>query len=269
MAPSGQMPPSGPSKRNAEGSSPALVMTLAVCVLALPSAVLAYSGRLESTLPSAGANRGMGAFAPGRVDPHLARALAARPAGTGPMFRFTPAGLSTRPDRSVTVAVRVDEQTAHSIVVRGPANRGASFTAPGPQTLHIASTAYNLGIAHGYQGFTQSSTNFTLPRDNRHNEMPDLSAYATATADNSAAATVSRLAPRVQLEEKDRAGRAPRTLETLGEQSVDVGGSYRVSRNFNVTAGVRYSQDRDRLKSLSPDGKSDSQAVYVGTQFHF
>ena len=141
--------------------------------------------------------------------------------------------------------------------------------------LHLATTAYNLGLAHGYQGFTPASANFTLPKDlpkdiareSRRGEMPDLSAYAQA--DNSAAATVSRLAPHVQLDDNQRAGRAPRTLETLGEQSVDVGGSYRVTRNFDVTAGVRYSQDRDRIKSMSPDGKSDSQAVYVGTQFRF
>jgi hypothetical protein len=262
------MAPAGHPKRIKDGSSPATVMTLAVCALALPSAVLAYSGRLEGALPSPGANQGMGAFAAGHVDPHLARALATRPVGEGPMFRFTPAGLSSRPDRSVTIAVRVDEQTAKAIVVRGSLNHILPYVNPGPQTLHIASSAYSLGIAHGYQGFTPSPTNFTLPRENRHGDMPDLSAYASTTTDNSAAATVSRLAPHVQLEEKDRAGRSP-ALEAQGEQSVDVGGSYRVSRNFDVTAGVRYSQDRDRLKSMSPDGKSDSQAVYVGTQFRF
>ena len=48
----------------------------------------------------------------------------------------------------------------------------------------------------------------------------------------------------------------------------DVGGAYRVTRNLDVTAGVRYSQDRERLKPLT-DGKQDSQAVYVGTQFRF
>lgn len=264
------MAPAGHPQRIRDGSSPATVMTLAVCALALPSAVLAYSGRLEGALPNPGANQGMGAFTSGLVDPHLARALATRPAGEGPLFRFTPAGLYTRPDHSVTVAVRVDEQTAKAIIVRGPANRGVPYVNPGAQTLHIASSAYSLGIAHGYQGFTPSPSNFTLPRETKIGDPVDLSnSYAPPTLDNSAAATVSRLAPRVQLEDKERAGRSPRTLESQGEQSVDVGGSYRVSRNFNVMAGVRYSQDRDRLKSMSPDGKSDSQAVYVGTQFHF
>jgi len=35
-----------------------------------------------------------------------------------------------------------------------------------------------------------------------------------------------------------------------------------------VTAGVRYSQERDRLGPLT-DGTQDSQAVYLGTQFRF
>jgi hypothetical protein len=259
-------------------SSPALVMGVAVFVLALPSAVLAYSSKLEAALPGLGLSQSVlkqsGGFAPAQTDPLLTRALAARSGGS-PLFRYTPAGLSARTDRSVTVAVRVDEATAHAIVVRGPAIRSAAFSAPTTPVLHLASTAYNLGLAHGYQGFTPASANFTLPKDlpkdiarsPRGGDMPDLSAYTQG--DNSAAATVSRLAPHVQLDDKERAGRSPRTLETLGEQSVDVGGSFRVTRNFDVTAGVRYSQDRDRMKSMSPDGKSDSQAVYVGTQFKF
>ena len=49
---------------------------------------------------------------------------------------------------------------------------------------------------------------------------------------------------------------------------MDLGGSYRLTRNFDVTAGVRYSSERDRLRPLT-DGKQDSQAVYVGTKFRF
>jgi hypothetical protein len=55
----------------------------------------------------------------------------------------------------------------------------------------------------------------------------------------------------------------------LPKDSIDVGGSYSLSRNLDVTAGVRYkSQDRDRLAPL-PDAQRDSQAVYVGTAFRF
>jgi hypothetical protein len=47
-----------------------------------------------------------------------------------------------------------------------------------------------------------------------------------------------------------------------------VGGAYRVVGNLNVTAGVRLSQESDRLTPLT-DGVEDSQAVYVGTQLRF
>ena len=70
------------------------------------------------------------------------------------------------------------------------------------------------------------------------------------------------------MDEKQAAGRAPRTFAGESEDQVDVGGSYRVARNLNVTAGVRYSQDRERLLPLT-DGKQDNQAVYVGTLFSF
>ena len=42
----------------------------------------------------------------------------------------------------------------------------------------------------------------------------------------------------------------------------------RLTRNINVTAGVRSTSERDRLAPLS-DGRKDNQAVYVGTQFKF
>ena len=246
-----------------------MVMVLAVSVLALPSAVLAFSSHLDTPPPGFAANQGLGSFAPGQVDPRLARAMANRPSGKGPLFRFTPAGLATRPDRSVTVAVRVESGSTQAITVRA-ALLDAPHAAPGTGVLRIAPTAYNLGIARGYQGFAATgpalaSPGFLSTRDNHKLDMPDLSAYAPGEDPRGQPA---RLAPRISLDERERAGRAPRTLESVGEQSVDLGGSFSVTRNIDVTAGVRYSQDRDRLKPQA-DGKSDSQAVFVGTQFRF
>jgi opacity protein-like surface antigen len=245
------------------GSRPALIIVGAVSVLALPSAVLAFSTRFDMPPPDFAANQGMGAFAPGQADPRLARAIANRPQGKGPLYRFTPAGLATRPDRSVTVAVRVDAETARAIVVRAPS--ASSRAIPNVAVLRIAPAAYSLGLSRGYQNFAGNAQTYTLPGvDMRKQDTPDLSAFAQADP----ASSEPRLAPRLSLGERDRAGRAPRTLESMGEQSVDVGGAYRITRNLDVTAGVRYSQDRDRLKAI-PDGKSDSQAVFVGTQFKF
>ena len=79
----------------------------------------------------------------------------------------------------------------------------------------------------------------------------------------------SRFQPRIALEaEKGTTGRSRGTLESLGEQTVDLGGAYRITGNLDVTAGVRLSQDRDRIAPLT-DSVQDSQAVYVGTQFRF
>ena len=41
-----------------------------------------------------------------------------------------------------------------------------------------------------------------------------------------------------------------------------------MTRNLAVTAGVRVSQDRNRIAPLT-DGVEDDKAVYVGTQFRF
>ena len=231
--------------------SPGMVITGAVLLLALPSAVLAFSNQLDISGSSAG--HGLSNFASGALDPRLTEALSARPEGKGPIFRFTPAGLATRPDRSVTVAVRVDQETARAIMVHAPAR-------PPAAGVPLGLSAYNLGVSRGYQGFG----GFTLAGENSKQEIPDLSTITSAESASGSAA--ARLATHIQLGERDRPGRAPRTLESVGEQSVDVGGSYRLTHNIDVTAGVRYSQDRDRLVTPA-ETKTDNQAVYVGTQF--
>jgi hypothetical protein len=168
----------------------------------------------------------------------------------------------------VTVAVRVDPVTASTIIVRGEMgriSRPTPATIPGVASLALAPAAYNLGVAHGYQGFAQNAQSFALAQDIHKIDMPDLTTFQPATDPGS---TPSRLAPHIALDEHDRAGRAPRTLESVGTQTVDVGGSYRLSRNLDVTAGVRYERDRDRLDAQI-DGKTDTQAVFVGTQFKF
>ena len=54
-----------------------------------------------------------------------------------------------------------------------------------------------------------------------------------------------------------------------GEQSIalDLAGSYTIAHNLDVTGGLRYKMQHDRLE-LSDD-RHDSQAFYVGTAFRF
>ena len=244
--------------------APAAIMLVAVALLALPSMMLAFSNRLEVAPAEGEAREDLTSFNPGNIDPRLARAIAARPPGTGPLFRFTPAGIAARPGRSVTVAVRVDPETASTIIVRAPVvPRG---TASPVVPVRLASSTYSLGVAHGYQGFAANTQPLVATFDARKPDLPDLTGFSLSDSDPAGAQ--SRLAARISLAEKERAGRAPRTLEGVGEQTVDLGGSYRLTRNLDVTAGVRYSQDRDRLKPLT-DGKQDNQAVFVGTRVRF
>ncbi len=239
-----------------QAATPAVLIAAAVGALALPSAVLAFSSRLEMSVPEEQIGNELDRYKPGAVDPQLARALVARSGEAGGLFRFTPAGTSSRPDRSVTVAVRVDAETARAITVR--AGIRPAQVQPGLGTVRLAPTAYSLGPTRAMRGQT------ALGPDVRRIEMPDLSTFHPATGPDG---DPSRFAPRVALDGREKPGRAPRTFEG-SNQTVDVGGAYRITRNLDVTAGVRYSTERDRLAPLV-DGKQNSQAVYVGTQFRF
>lgn len=243
--------------RSRKAIAPGLLLSGAVVALALPSAVLAFSTSITGIRPQHDAE--VAQIAPVPVKARLVSSIALRSLTKDHTFPFTPAGSNTRPDRSVTVAVRVDADTARAITVHGRLSDTPGTTV---SPLGIAPTVYSLGISKGYRRFAQT----VVPAgDGRGAEMPDLTAYAPATSTPSAS---GKFAPRIALDEKRAPGSAPRTYAGDGEDTLDVGGSYHLSRNVDVTAGVRYSQERFRLEPLT-DGKQDGQAVYVGTQFRF
>ena len=72
----------------------------------------------------------------------------------------------------------------------------------------------------------------------------------------------------MRLDSRSLPGASDRSLDPDRAYSVDVTGSYRLSRNVDLTAGVRLRRENDRLAPLT-DQQQDSQAVYVGTQFRF
>ncbi len=257
------------------GTVRARVLPLLGCALlgmvAAPALATALTGGLASAPVSLSARGGIGSFTPASVDPKLVSQIAAqihgRASGNARLFRFTPAGMDNRPDRAVTVAVRVNESGAQDLVVRSALPAGAN--APGVVPVRIAPMVYNLGLARGYESFaaTPGVSREAARLEIQRLEMPDLRAIGRKDA-GSAATAPARLAPRIELDTRERLGRAPRTFEGQGDYQVDLGGSYRLTRNLDVTAGIRYSPERDRLRPLT-DGKKDSQAVYVGTQFRF
>ena len=242
---------------------PAL-LAAAGLALAVPVAGVAAVGSLIPSVKTFG--DGYVPFTPANIDPALARKVAATLGLDG--LRFTPATRPSRGERVVTMAVRVDQATARAITVRrsladGSAGKGTALAA----APLIAPTRYNLGSARGFQSFgaAPAAKALAVPTGIRDIAMADLASYRT---DAAKPGKPSRFQPRVAFEDDSDTGRSPRTIEAAGEQSVEVGGAYRVMKNLDVTAGVRVSQDRNRIAPLT-DGIEDSKAVYVGTQFKF
>lgn len=228
---------------------------LGALAVALPSAGLALVTSSEAPRES---GAGFELFTPASVDPQLAARVAESAAARG--IRFTPAGsASPLAERTVTVAVRIDDDNrAQAISVRD-----AIKQAPGVGTdlAGLTQSKFNLGTARGYQSFART---VELPSTVRDMSMPDLSEFEPARRKEEP----SRLKPRIELEPEAIAGRSPNTLDSLSAQTVGVGGSFSLSPNLDVTAGVRYSQERERLGPLT-NAVKDSQAVYVGTQIRF
>ncbi|MBV1916551.1 MAG: hypothetical protein KUG65_00570 [Sphingomonadaceae bacterium] len=246
------------SSRN--GFAAGALITAAVSLLALPSAVLAFTVKFESAFSAAPEQENAGTLTGVDTSAALARPFAVRSLAKGQRYPFTPAGTPNRPDRSVTVAVRVDPETARAITARG--SGGHLGNSRDGAEVRIAPTAFNLGVSRGYSNFKQD----IVSKDKSSAaQIPDLASFSIA---GKKAGGDSRFSPRIVMDETQSAGRSPRTFAGDGDDLVDVGGSYRVTKNLDVTAGVRYSQERERLLPVT-DGKQDNQAVYVGTQFRF
>jgi len=249
----------------------------AALMLGLPTAGLAVVG-LGSDEGSL--ERAFDIFTPTSVDPELAARVEAKARERGIRFTPTAADAASRSDRTVTVAVRVDGEAAQAISVRGAAEGAPGL---GTSVRGIQASRFNLGTARGYQSFARAqrpnqarradapvSGTVRLSEDTRLAGVRDLSVPDLAEFEPSRPSREdrpSRLQPRIALEDNTVPGRSPNTLDA-SEDSVDVGGAFRLSPNLDVTAGVRYSRERDRLDPLT-NSVQDSQAVYVGTQLRF
>lgn len=195
---------------------------------------------------------GIGSFTPAAADPRLAAALA-RSGLSGTGFRFTPAESKTGPSRSVTVAIRA--RSSRSTVE--PERLAAASPAP-----TLAPIAYNLGVAVGWK-------RFAITGDVARVDLAGLPG-SRETAEVGVTYTGKRLSGRVQAGADRPLPNSPRLVSEDPSYSIDAGASYSLTRNLDVTAGVRYKRDaeRDRLPRLTDD-RRDSQAVYVGTAFRF
>ncbi len=231
------------------------VIAGALCVAALaaaPAIGAAADRILKHPATTMSAMRGgIGTFTPAAGDPRLAAALA-RSGITGSGFRFTPAASADGRARAVTVAVRA----------RGAVRDGtADQLAPGVNSnVGIAPVAYSLGAGVGWK-------RFALTGDVQKIDTGILPGSREGV-DVGVSYNASKWSTRVQVAADRPVGTLPRSINGNPSLSLDVGGSFRLSRNLDVMAGVRYKSERDRLKDVT-DTRRDSQAVYVGTAFRF
>lgn len=196
---------------------------------------------------------GIGTFTPAAADPRLAAVLARGGLPSGG-FRFTPTEASKKGGRAVTVAVRA--RSTRSAEQAERAATGAGFAS----NVGVAPIAYNLGVGVGWQRFALSGDVSRVDLAGRPGSREAASVGVTYGG--------RRVSGQVR-------GTVDRPLQAAGPAivddqnvSLDVGGSYRLTRNLDVTAGVRLKSERDRLERLE-DTRRDSQAVYVGTAFRF
>jgi Gram-negative porin len=227
---------------------------LGVALLAAAPAIGSAADRFFVKRPVAAPvmRGGIGTFTPVAGDPRLAAALA-RSGFTGSGFRFTPAVSSAAHTRAVTVAVRARAATREVAVDR--LAQGASAASIG-----IAPVAYNLGVGVGWR-------RFALSGDVKRMDV-GIVPGSREGVDLGLSYNANKWSTRVELAADRPIGSLPRTINGAGSVSLDVGGSYRLTRNLDVMAGVRYKSERDRLKDIT-DTRRDSQAVYVGTAFRF
>lgn len=225
----------------------------------VPSIALAFSSGFDSQPVSIDARGGIGSFTPASIDPRLADKLKFSALRGDKMFRFTPAAsAAVDGPRALTIAVRVRPDSAKAINIRPDL---ASDSGQGAGLVQITPTAFSLGVAKGF-------SKFALPTSIRQQDdaLPDIAKLGRAAGTTG---TKSRFSPRIELDDVQApTTRAVRPFNDQGSYSLDVGGAYKLTRNLDVTAGIRLRSERDRLTGLTNE-QYDSQAVYVGTEFRF
>lgn len=226
------------------------LVVLATLSLALPPALAAMT-RADRIRDTALSETLLGQFTPASGDPRLIARYAKMSAEARQGFSFTPAlPDSARQHRAITVVIRARDDA--SSAARTATLAGGNAKAP----IAITPVAYDLGASVGFEKFVTPS----LPRG------IDLKNLPVAKAPEQPERK-SRFATRMINRPSDPAGATDRVTAPGEDQSVDVVSSYRLTKNIDVTAGVRYRSD-DRLQPLT-DTRRDSQAVYVGTAFRF
>ena len=192
-------------------------------------------------------------FTPANADPKLAAALGNSKGLALTDFKFTPAPAKGRPSQ-VRVAIRA--RTTSPLQTQA-----ADTNAPTMAMNALTPTTYNLGVAVGWKRFAISGDVASVKDANSA-----IGGHESAIVGVSY--SLKRFTGRVAVGAERTEGHPLPALNKGNSYSVDVGGSYDLSRQIALTGGVRYNVQRDSALGLQ-DQRRDSQAVYVGTAFKF
>lgn len=230
-----------------------VVIGIAIGALAATTAMVAPAiGAVEQTsraAPKRAFTLMRGGFTPAAADSRLAAIFAKGGLDAGDL-RFTPAESQRGANRAVTVALRARTSRTNE-------ERIAANTAP---TVGLAPVAYNLGASVGWK-------RVALSGDIARVDLAGMPG-SRETADVAVSYTANRFTGRVKASSDRPIDGAPKLVDVPANYSLDMGGSYSLTRNLDVTAGVRYRSDRERLARIDDD-RRNSQAVYLGTAFRF
>jgi len=222
---------------------------VALSLVLAPALAVSGPGSFRPSPPSLRS----GTFTPAVSDPRLAAELARRGLQAN-SFRLTPAATAVGNGKAVRVAIR-----ARSALPAEMVRRAAEEPSASPVTA-ITPTVYSLGVSLGWKRFALSGDVDRVRggpvRGGREAAEVGVS-YAGNRFTARAEAGVARPDPTT-----------PRIVAEPESYTVGVGGSYRIARNLDVTGGLRYKIQRDRLEPIA-DQRRESQAVFVGTAFRF
>ncbi|ASY44017.1 MAG: hypothetical protein EPO45_04805 [Sphingobium sp.] len=226
---------------------------VAVAGFMLSPAIGAATDLVRTQSPvSLGALGSISSFTPTTKDPRLAAAYAKIAASASRQgFRFTPTSGSLSGQRAITVMVRA-----------GDNDRVAVNTTLTP--VNIAPVAFSLNGAHGWR-------KFALPEAIGRKALDPVPVETMVDAKNFSldSGKKDRFSTKMLIETRRDAVAATRNPAADKDYSLDLASSYSLTRNLNVTAGVRYNNSVAGRLTPMTDDRQDSQAVYLGTVFKF
>jgi hypothetical protein len=199
-------------------------------------------------------------FTPSGVDSRLAAKFRGSGAASDGRFPFTPAGADAGHSRTITVAARANSRlTASAVSVRS----AIAAAEPGKgSAIRLSTIDYRLSASKGWQGFALPATAKSVK------QTPLVELGKGNFRLDEATKKPSKFSTNIKLDQNREVAPPARGSAAAGDYKLDVGGSFSISRKIDVTAGVRYGSENNRVLPTA-DSRKDSEAVYVGTKIRF